>query len=175
MAQQEGLVLEPSVPVKNPVAPDVEPPQNTNGTEPYVIPDTPDRHSHHPTATEDPTLPPSATPDEHSHHPAVTEGLTPLPPAIPGERGDHPAVTEDPTPLPPATHERDHHPAVGPSAPAQDSPFSRWSGALLEMKQQIEQFAEGRIQRMSNLNQVCNPSQSLKRRRLTQSYLIPPR
>jgi hypothetical protein len=106
----------------------------------------------------------------------VTEGPTPLPPAIPGERGDHPAVTEDPTPLPPATpYERDHHPTVGPSAPAQDSPFSRWSGVLLEMKQQIERFAEGRIQRMSNLDQVCNPSQSLKRRRLTQSYLTSPR
>ena len=63
----------------------------------------------------------------------------------------------------------------GPSSPVQDPPFSRWSPVLLEMKQQIERFTEGRLQRMSHLDQVRNPSQSLKRKRLTHSYLTSPR
>ena len=77
----------------------------------------------------------------------------------------HPAATEDPAPPVPTatiaagTAEQD----AGLSAPTQESSFGSWSPALLEMKQQIEQFAEGRFQRMSNPDPVRNLAHSLKR------------
>jgi hypothetical protein len=53
-------------------------------------------------------------------------------------------------------------PYANPSVPIQKSSFSRLIPALREIKQQIEQFAEGRLQRLAHLDQVRATFHSLK-------------
>ena len=142
--QQEGSAPESSVSVKDPVTTDVEPLENThNNAKPYDIPVASDGHDQHPAATEDPALPvPTATLKPYRHDEPHT---------LNAEEAPDTGITA-------VTVEQD----VGPSAPTQESLFSRWSPALLEMRQQIEQFSEGRFQRLSNLNPVRHLVHTLK-------------
>ncbi|KAI0257031.1 hypothetical protein BJV78DRAFT_1150055 [Lactifluus subvellereus] len=146
--QREGSAPEPYVSVKNPVAAAVEPLENThNNAKPCDIPVTLDGHGQHLATTEDPDPPvPTATLNPYRHDEPQGHTLNMVKPPdtdiAAGTAGQH----------------------ASPSAPTQESSFSHWSPALLEMKQQIEQFAEGRFQRMSSLDPREPPNVVLLRR-----------
>jgi hypothetical protein len=120
--------------------------------EPYVVPIITKQGTledkKHVRAQESPDKPAAPEPDVHDQRPSVAEysALHVLPAAQHDELQGH-------------TLNAAEQPA-GPSAAI--NKFSHLSPVLLEMKQQIEQFTESRLQRLSHLDQVRDLGHSLK-------------